>query len=320
MHRSGTSMVARALAACGLELGGESELLGATPDNEHGHWEHEEFVRLDDELLARLGGGWDVPPKVEAGWADSAELDDLRGRARELVQRFDGQELWGWKDPRTSLALPFWRSVLPDLRVVVCVRHPVEVARSLSLRGASSERFGLELWLAYAARVLEDTDPSGRVVTHYGAYFENAEAELSRLTETLGLDAGPERIAAAARGAVADSSRHHRAEEDATLGLAEEVVAAYATLCSEAGPVFDAALGDEPFFPPGPERKDLLRRQISAKATAIGQLRLRGRQEAKRADRLDERVAALERSRAFRYTAPLRRPYVALRKRFGGLE
>jgi hypothetical protein len=320
MHRSGTSMVARALAACGLELGGESELLGATPDNEHGHWEHEEFVRLADELLARLGGGWDVPPQVEAGWAESAELDDLRDRVRQLVQHFDGQEPWGWKDPRSSLTLPFWRSVLPCLRVVVCVRHPVEIARSLSLRGASSERFGLDLWLAYAVRLLDDTEPAGRVVTHYGAYFENAEAELRRLTDTLGLDAPPERIAAAARTAVADSSRHHRAGEDATLGLSEEVVAAYATLCSEAGPVFDAALGDEPFFPPGPERKDLLRRQISAKATAIGQLRLRGRQEAKRADRLDERVAALERSRAFRYTAPLRRPYVALRKRFGGLE
>ena len=152
MHRSGTSMVARALAACGLDLGAEAELMAATEHNERGHWEHEDFVALADELLARLGGGWDVPPALEEGWAERPELEDFRGRARDLASRFDGREPWGWKDPRSSLTLPFWRSILPQLRVVVCVRHPVEVARSLTLRGASSQRFGLELWLADQTR------------------------------------------------------------------------------------------------------------------------------------------------------------------------
>jgi hypothetical protein len=317
MHRSGTSMVARALAACGLDLGAEDELMAATEHNERGHWEHEDFVALADELLARLGGGWDVPPALEEGWAERPELEDLRGRARDLASGFDGREPWGWKDPRSSLTLPFWRSVVPQLRVVVCLRHPVEVARSLTLRGASSQRFGLELWLAYAQRLLADTSPEERVVTHYGSYFHDGERELQQLCDALGLEGGRDRVRTAAETAVAGDLRHNRADEGATAELTEEMLLAYALLCAEAGPVFREALADEPFFPlppdPSSQLLELARAQVPAKAAASAELRLRVRQEAKRVARLEERLAGIEGSRSYRLTAPIRR----LRRRSG---
>ena len=317
MHRSGTSMVAQALATCGLELGAEDELMRASPSNEQGHWEHEGFVALADELLARLGGGWDVPPPVDEAWAERPELEDLRERAGDLAAHFDGHEPWGWKDPRSSLTVPFWRSVLPNLRVVVCLRHPVEVARSLTLRGASSQRFGLELWLAYTKRLLADTSPEERVVTHYGSYFHDAERELRRLCEALGLEGEQDRVRAAAGTAVAGDLRHNRADEGATAELTDEMLRAYAALCAEAGPVFRDVLADEPFFPLPPDPPapllDLIRGQVPAKAAASAELRLRVRQEAKRAARLEERLAGIERSRSYRLTAPIRR----LRRRSG---
>jgi len=64
MHRSGTSMVARLLYLCGLYLGPESELLPPRPDNEEGYWENFYFVKLNEEILARLNGGWDWPPPL----------------------------------------------------------------------------------------------------------------------------------------------------------------------------------------------------------------------------------------------------------------
>jgi hypothetical protein len=67
MHRSGTSMVARLLNLCSLYLGPETELVGAAPGNEEGFWENGLFVRLNEDALAQLGGGWDLPPAMTEG-------------------------------------------------------------------------------------------------------------------------------------------------------------------------------------------------------------------------------------------------------------
>ena len=81
-------------------------------------------------------------------------------RARLLIQQFDTQTFWAWKDPRTALTMPFWRQLLPGLKVVVCVRNPLEVAHSLSQRGMSSLAFGLRLWQTYYERLLAAVPPA----------------------------------------------------------------------------------------------------------------------------------------------------------------
>src|SRR5438309_8272556 len=103
MHRSGTSMVSRLLNLCGLYIGPESELNPPATDNQAGFWENLRFVELNDEILASLGGGWDLPPSAPAGWELRTEMIPLRDRATNLIKRFDSHEPWGWKDPRNSL-------------------------------------------------------------------------------------------------------------------------------------------------------------------------------------------------------------------------
>jgi hypothetical protein len=45
-----------------------------------------------------------------------------------------GQEVWGWKDPRTTYTLPFWLRLFPDARVIHVYRNGVPVAASLRAR------------------------------------------------------------------------------------------------------------------------------------------------------------------------------------------
>jgi hypothetical protein len=212
MHRSGTSMVARVLAECGVYLGEERDLLGAGEGNPLGHFEHQEFIRLNEEVLAVLGGAWDVPPPRHAVWR-RRRLGPLRRRAAQLVDTMRPHAPWGWKDPRTSLTLAFWRDVVPELRVVICVRDVVAVAQSLLVRDHSSELFGLRLWAAYNRRLLADA-PRGRTVfTEYERYFEEPEREVERLLRSLGLPVDPERLARAA-ATFGRSLRHHRVDYD----------------------------------------------------------------------------------------------------------
>lgn len=237
MHRSGTSLVARLLYDCGLALGDESDLLPANADNTEGFWENVRFVEVNDALLAELGGAWDVPPELPAEWERSDRLAPIRERALRVVHSFDGLESWGWKDPRTSLTLPFWQELLPGTRVVVLVRHPLEVARSLESRASSSRAFALRLWERYNRALLDALGDSAALVTHYDSYFHDPETELRRLLEFAGLAPSEETIIAAA-SRVNQFARHHRTTEGE---LPEATAALYADLCAAAGPVLTEA-------------------------------------------------------------------------------
>src|SRR5262245_18526997 len=102
MDRSGTSMAASVLNICGSYLGEETELTGAAKDNADGFWENIGFVNLNDEIMLRFKGAWDIPPKLTPGWETSRKILPLKDQAQELLKRFRGHKYWGWKDPRNS--------------------------------------------------------------------------------------------------------------------------------------------------------------------------------------------------------------------------
>src|ERR1700704_4698211 len=114
MHRSGTSFTARALQLLGVSLGSPEGLMAPGPDNPAGYWENRDIKELNDELFAQLGGAWDQPPVLDPGWSLDGRLDPLRTRASEVLDDAfgapaTGTSVIGWKDPRLSLVLPFWR-------------------------------------------------------------------------------------------------------------------------------------------------------------------------------------------------------------------
>jgi len=236
MHRSGTSMVTRLLNLCGVYLGPESDLAAvASFDNEAGFWENRQFVRVNEEVLARLGGGWDLPPAVTEGWEMGDEIAELREEAAELIRQFSPYERWGWKDPRNTLMLPFWKRLIPDLKILVCLRSPVEVADSLYQRAGSSYAFGMDLCLKYYQRLLATTQPAERVVTHYNAYFFNPQAELRRVLGLLEIPAPSETIQHAC-STISMSLRHNWATTRQRIEerIPPDLMDYYIRLCGEA--------------------------------------------------------------------------------------
>jgi hypothetical protein len=235
MHRSGTSMVMSLLHGLGLHVGSQADLMPATASNPDGHWENVHLVDLADALLGALGGGWDCPP---AGVDRSmvAGLGALRHRAIRLKEEVGTRQPWGWKDPRASLLLPFWFDVFPDLRVVVCLRNPLDVARSLHQRGHSSYALGLALWQTYNEQILAATRPEQRLVTHFAAFFERPARELDRLCSFAGLEPGPDTLGEASTRIIA-GHRHYASllAELPPAGVSPAVVDLYRALCDEAG-------------------------------------------------------------------------------------
>lgn len=235
MHRSGTSVVARMLAASGLYLGPESELMPRNPGEREGHWENKRFVHLNAAILARLRGAWDCPPLAPDTWTGSC-LVPFRGEAEALLARFVGQEPWGWKDPRNCLTLPFWQAVVGPMPVVIVVRNPLEVAESLRARNGFSYQLGLMLWQSYNQRLHDDTVPDGRIVTHYDAYSRDPAGELRRLLNFLGLPIDDRVIEQVPAVHVANLRHHRMTTRDLRLAdVSPEILDLYGRLCAESG-------------------------------------------------------------------------------------
>jgi hypothetical protein len=168
-------------------LGPEQLLLPPNFANHKGYWEHREIVSINDEILRRLGGSWDEPPTFPPGWENAPTIDDLKERGRRLIQdTFANVDTWGWKDPRTCLTLPFWQQLLPDMRYVVCLRNPLDVAGSLEYRNRFSAEKSSRLWLTYVNSALEHSDGRSRLVIFYEDLIDDCLRELQLLADFLG--------------------------------------------------------------------------------------------------------------------------------------
>jgi len=224
-------MLTRLLHACGLYLGPKDDLMPAQADNPDGFWEHLWFVELNDELLNELGGAWDLPPKTDETF-EHARLDPLRMKARLLIERFSSAGLWGWKDPRNSLTLPFWQDLLPGLKTLIMVRNPLEVAHSMKERNGTSYSFGLRLWEIYNRRVIETASKQEMLVTHYDSFFQNPESELRRIAHFVGLpDAAVGNVATLVKKRRRHT--HFTVEHLIDARVAPEVIDVYRALIAE---------------------------------------------------------------------------------------
>jgi len=219
MHRSGTSAVSRMLNLLGVDLGPEVHRMEASDDNPAGFWEHRMLANLNDELLARLGGSWDRPPETPPGWEAADSLDDIRTRAAAVITHdFRPGTLWGWKDPRTCLTLPFWRALVPEMRYVLCVRSPQDVARSLEARNGLTVGQSLALWHTYTERAVAHTTGASRLVVSYDEVVDQPQETAARLQAFIGPSATTRSVALAAES-IDRALRHHHSS---TLALAED--------------------------------------------------------------------------------------------------
>lgn len=234
-------MVTRVLHDAGLHLIGRDteELISAAEDNPEGFWENRAIVACNDELLEATGGSWDNPPTLPPQGADDPRVASVVEAAETALAGLREHRRWGFKDPRLCLTAPFWLDLLPDLRFVICVRHPLEVALSLKRRNQNSYSLGLELWERYYSTILATVPPDRRIVSHYDSFFIDPEAELARVCAFAGLEPESPRVR--------HDLRHHTIQVSlADAGVSPGLRTLYASLCREAGvPVAPDAPTDE---------------------------------------------------------------------------
>ena len=190
MHRSGTSSVAGAL----VQLGGSAprHLMAASPDNPRGFWESPVVRALNDDILAAGGSEWWDWRQFDAGRIDAAQANSLHSRARAvLVDEFGDAHFPIVKDPRMCRIMRFWRPVFEDLawspHVVLPVRSPLEVARSLRRRDGSDVAMNCLIWMRHVLDAEFDTRGMKRAVLDWSRFLQDWPASVGPLAERLNM-------------------------------------------------------------------------------------------------------------------------------------
>jgi hypothetical protein len=249
MHRSGTSAATRLVNVLGPATCAPGDMVRG-PWNPSGHFESRSLMHLNNSLLAQMGRTWWYPPPSGDDYdVVAAGITTTRAQARRAFRRVHRTVPWVWKDPRTSVLLPFWRSVLgPRLAALVVVRNPLEVAESLQSRHGVPVSFGVALWERYNRLILTHCAGMPVHVTRYDDLVADAGAwsESTRVfLEGVGMRLTPASDAghSAAQDFVDPALRHSshiRADLSRTFGT---TLAVYDALDSVVGP-------NESFVPP----------------------------------------------------------------------
>jgi len=190
MHRAGTSAVTRVVNLLGADLA--TDLMPPFPgDNDRGFWEPLKVVEIHDRLLGALGSSYDDPLPLPEDWlTTAAAVVAKRELGEEIEKDFKGSSLFAVKDPRVARLLPLWLALLDERGIepviVIPIRNPLEVARSLG------RREGLPLaqsLLVYARSYLETEVASRgrrRFFVRYDQLLSNWRILEDKLRKALG--------------------------------------------------------------------------------------------------------------------------------------
>ncbi len=245
MHRSGTSVVARAVNLMGAWLGDEREVMQPHPDiNPTGYWERPDIVIEHEQFLQRSGFAWGTLANFALDRIAEDQRNALATTLRGILARMarPGVPL-AIKDPRLCLVLPIWRRVLAAPAHVFVVREPRKIATSLmaAFPDSFTTDFLLALWQKYTEAALAGLTGQRVLFVSYARLLADPLGEHERLWR--GLNAlGIEHLApfdgARLRNEIDGGLDRSAASAHAQLGAERHHLAQWLELqCEAAGPV-----------------------------------------------------------------------------------
>ena len=183
-------MVANYLQQCGVDIG--DTLNPADVGNPRGYYEDVDFLRFHQDLLVSFG--------LSTFPTNDMKLrrqipEEFKLRAQEILHKKGRSPVWGWKDCRTSLFLEFWQEMIPNMKVLLLLRHPVSVVDSLLRRGTDSNITrcpvtAFQSWWLYNQRILQfyRKNRVSCFLVDMNDFVHDSAAAVSRLFSKLNID------------------------------------------------------------------------------------------------------------------------------------
>lgn len=227
MHRSGTSLVARLFYEAGANMGDPETFYRPDQWNPDGYYEQPDIHSINMPLIN--GKLW----KFAYFWLPSTQTIMKRSQKfgeeiRVVAAKYDEAII---KETRFSLTLPAWLAHGATVeRVLVCLREPIQVARSIQKRNHTLIRHGLWLWEVHNQRLLENVPletPIWYLNYHNLLDPDTYETELRKAFEFMGVQVSDSRLTELLQMCVKPKMNHHA---DAETEYPEHIAALWAKL------------------------------------------------------------------------------------------
>ncbi|HYK25093.1 MAG TPA: hypothetical protein VEV18_02470 [Steroidobacteraceae bacterium] len=182
-----------------MELG--DNLYAPDPEiNAKGYWEDADLAGLNIRLLEALGSEWHDTRPLPHDFVERLTSGGFLPQAVDLLQtKLQSHRVFGFKDPRNSLLLPFWKRAFAQLDVrvgfVLAVRNPLSVIQSLARRDRFDFEKSARLWLMHSVHMMENTGTEReRAVVDYDILMESPGEMLRRTGRSLALEVIPSEL------------------------------------------------------------------------------------------------------------------------------
>lgn len=189
MHRSGTSALSGLLCQAGFDP--PADLMPPHRNNPLGYWESLGLCRLNDAFFNQQQASWNHPESLHIGWEDNTQTEIWRRSMLTHLQTvFAGAKHAVIKDPRFCILLegisPWLESGWMAPCMLLALRDPLEVARSLEAAENVPLEQGVQLWLHYVFGAESISRGHPRLVINYQDLLRNPEECLDRCRQLIG--------------------------------------------------------------------------------------------------------------------------------------
>jgi GT2 family glycosyltransferase/glycosyltransferase involved in cell wall biosynthesis len=190
MHRSGTSALTRVISLLGYGL--PRNLIPASQHNVRGFWETQALVDFHDRVLQSAGSCWQDWSEFNPEWYASPLFHDANQELQAILQaEFGDRGPLVVKDPRICRLLPLWQAALHELQidptVLLPLRNPLEIARSLRQRDDFTEQTALLIWLRHVLDAEQTTRDLPRAFCAYETLLSDWRGTLAQIARHAGL-------------------------------------------------------------------------------------------------------------------------------------
>lgn len=199
MARSGTSALTNVVRILGVHMG--DVFIQARPVNELGFFEDQEIWRLNGNIRKLLKINWNDYKKLMSDDEVLTRFNHLHPNFKNnilfklnaILDKRSKIPLWGFKNPGVSELLSIWLPEITkrntDIKIIVTIRHPADVAQSWHefTRGSQSYYNCLRLWLRYTIGIEVRSRNLPRMFMDYKDLMENTIPVVDKLINFLDL-------------------------------------------------------------------------------------------------------------------------------------
>lgn len=185
MHRSGTSATMAVLFFLGVDIGYEWTRRTWGPFNEKGYFENPAFLSFEREVLKKANGSWNQIPEERHIYD---VFPEMRPKLHKLIETFSSEK-WGYKGVRWSL-FPETLTEIPKLHLIVTLRSPLAVAKSLKRRDGFEHSKSFELYSAYYYRIFKLLSRHPEIpfiIVNYDDLVDKTEPTVKKIASFLGI-------------------------------------------------------------------------------------------------------------------------------------